>query len=170
MDGTLSMVVVPLNDSFYSGRTHARPYVCICCGYCLFWCDTATSSVQCTCIYSIRDKHLSGTKNKQHKMNRSDVRLPFSSLWSNKIIKTDHQSTIANLVSYANLLLCMYTNHVLTGRKLVNRPINRIESIGSSAVSVLGYECVLCVCVCQNAKFIWLIISRQSSRLDLSQP
>lgn len=48
----------------------------ICCGYRLFWCDAATSSVQCTCIYSIRDKHLSGAKNKQHKMNRSDRSTP----------------------------------------------------------------------------------------------
>lgn len=151
----------------------------------LVWCDAATSSAQCTCIYSAFAINIfSGTKwsiRCRLKLVESHSRCPRS----NKIIKTDHLSTIGNLC--ASRLVCKVPmNHVLTADRQKTcqstnkwNSINRfVSALGGTALHhcmgvVFGYiRCVsvLCVCVClslcQNAKFIWLIISRQSSRLS----
>lgn len=145
--------------------------VCVCVCHCiakvlfvLVWCDDLLGAMHLHLILFREISISTWNKNEPFRFQFPDP------VWRCRdLIKSSIDNLVWRIFCLSSMQ--MHMSHVLTARELVNRPINRIQSIGSAAVG----ECV-CVCVPVSAAvrmqnlFDWLFhvnrsrISQQYSK------
>lgn len=117
--------------------------VCVCVCHCiakvlfvLVWCDDLLGAMHLHLILFREISISTWNKNEPFRFQFPDP------VWRCRdLIKSSIDNLVWRIFCLSSMQ--MHMSHVLTARELVNRPINRIQSIGSAAVG----ECV-CVCVC----------------------